>query len=248
MKKEELLKKIENFVKDTISTFHEKRLEKLMSIRLLDIMKRKNPYLYKAKGLNTAYEIVKQIVDDFLTAHEETIFGNWLEDLAIFVCSKAFGGVKSSAQGIDLEFERDGKRYFVSVKSGPNWGNSGQIREMVMNFKKIWSRLPSAERHRSVFVEGCCYGRCGVQVKENFYYKYCGKDFWELISGIETLYVDIVEPIGRQAREKSEKYLEEYKNLLNRITGEFIRLFCEENGSVNWEKVLKYTSTKDYKV
>ena len=42
----------------------------------------------------------------------------------------------SSAEGIDLEFDRDGIRWLVSIKSGPNWGNSSQINKMRDNFKK----------------------------------------------------------------------------------------------------------------
>jgi hypothetical protein len=55
----------------------------------------------------------------------------------------AFGGYKSSATGIDLELERDGKHYLISIKSGPNWGNSHSINAMKREFakaKKIYSQ------------------------------------------------------------------------------------------------------------
>jgi hypothetical protein len=58
------------------------------------------------------------------------MFGDFLEQLAIFVNKKVYGGVKSSAEGIDLEFEKDNIKYIVTIKSGPNWGNSGQISKM----------------------------------------------------------------------------------------------------------------------
>lgn len=44
--------------------------------------------------------------------------------------------MKSAAEGVDLEFNKDGKKYLVSIKSGPNWGNSSQIKKMIDNFNK----------------------------------------------------------------------------------------------------------------
>ena len=54
----------------------------------------------------------------------------------MFVGSKIYNGYKSSAEGIDLEFEKDNIHYFIAIKSGPNWGNSSQIARMKDNFKK----------------------------------------------------------------------------------------------------------------
>ena len=44
--------------------------------------------------------------------------------------SKFINGLKSGVTGIDLEFVKDGARYIVSIKSGPNWGNSSQVKDM----------------------------------------------------------------------------------------------------------------------
>ena len=96
----------------------------------MDVIKRKNPYLFKAKNINTAQDFVKTILDAFLSSQEEGIFGGFLEELAIFICSEVYGGQKSSAEGIDLEFEKDSIRYIVSIKSGPNWENSSQMHEI----------------------------------------------------------------------------------------------------------------------
>lgn len=43
------------------------------------MLKRKNPYLFKAKYVLTAEQIVKNIVDAHISSNEETIFGDWLE-------------------------------------------------------------------------------------------------------------------------------------------------------------------------
>ncbi len=130
---------IVDYVKANIQTFHRRRLDKLQELKLMDVVKRKNPYLFKAKNINAASEYVKTILDAFLSSQEEGIFGGFLEELAVFICAQVYGGRKSSAVGIDLEFEKDDKRYIVSIKSGPNWGNSSQIAKMLDNFGKSGS-------------------------------------------------------------------------------------------------------------
>ena len=80
--------------------------------------------------------MVKILLDAHLSSQEEGIFGNFLEGLAIYINGKVYGGKKSSAEGIDLEFEKESKRYIVTIKSGPNWGNSRQIAGMKDDFIK----------------------------------------------------------------------------------------------------------------
>ena len=77
------------------------------------------------------------------------------------MCAAAYGGRKSGIEGIDLEFERDGIRYLVSVKSGPNWGNSSQIKKMRDYFRQARRVLGTnnGTRGKVVAVNGCCYGR-----------------------------------------------------------------------------------------
>jgi hypothetical protein len=85
------------------------------------------------------------------------MFGGFLEGLAIHVNSIAYSGRKSSADGIDLEFERDGTYYIVAIKSGPNWGNSRQISKMRDDFNKAKRILRTNAARRNIeAVNGCC--------------------------------------------------------------------------------------------
>lgn len=150
-------------------------MEGLQGINLKNILERKNPYLFRVKNIDSAHEVVKGVLDAFLSSSEEAKFGDWLEGLAIFICHKVYGGIKSSAQGIDLEFERDGVRYLVSIKSGPNWGNSDQIRKMKMNFSAARKTLKTSNANvRVEAVNGCCYGKSSDKLKDGDYYKLCG--------------------------------------------------------------------------
>lgn len=152
-----------------------------------------------------------------------------------------YGGRKSSAEGIDLEFERNGVIYLVAVKSGPNWGNSSQIKRMVDNFKKAQRVLRTSQGPRTVqAVNGCCYGQEAQQDKGD-YLKLCGQDFWAFISGNENLYLDIIEPLGHRARERNEDFLKEYARLTNLFVQEFTQDFCT-NGLIDWKKLVQFSS------
>ena len=139
------LNDVVRYIEHNIGSFHTKRLDSLQSLKLRTILRRKNPYLFKAKNILTPHDIVKVLLDAYLSSQEETIFGDFLEQLAIFVCEKVYGGTKSSAEGIDLEFEKDNIRYIVAIKSGPNWGNSRQIAAMKRDFNKAKKILHTIE-------------------------------------------------------------------------------------------------------
>ena len=110
--REEITDFIENHIKD----YHAKILQRLLELRLAEILKRKNPYLFKAKALDTSQDLVKSILDAHLSSQEEGIFGAFLEELAIFICRKVYNGQKSSAEGIDLEFEKERKLVRQEIK------------------------------------------------------------------------------------------------------------------------------------
>lgn len=116
-----MLTAVTNYIEHNIDIFHDKRVERLRTLNLKSVLKKKNPYLIKAKKLLTAGEIVQAIVDAFIASSEEAIFGDWLEGLAIFVSHKAYNGWKSGIPNVDLEFDKEDVRYIVNIKSGPNW-------------------------------------------------------------------------------------------------------------------------------
>ncbi|MEI6640085.1 MAG: PmeII family type II restriction endonuclease, partial [Chlorobium sp.] len=102
------LNDVSAYVEENIGTFHQKRIATLDDLSLSKVLKRKNPYLFKAKYVLTAHEIVKGLVDAHISSNEETIFGDWLEGLAISINGKVYGGWKSGIPGVDLEFDNDG--------------------------------------------------------------------------------------------------------------------------------------------
>src|SRR2546430_712236 len=96
------LKDVTRYVEENISTFHQRRLDKVKIIQLKEVLKSKNPYLFKAKNVTTANEIIEGILTAYISSSEEGIFGNWLERLAIFINDSVYYGRKAGVSGIDL--------------------------------------------------------------------------------------------------------------------------------------------------
>ncbi len=238
------LSDVTQYVEQNIGTFHQKRIESLNTLKLSTVLRRKNPYLYKAKHMLTSDEIVREIVGAHISSSEEGIFGDWLEGLAIFINQKVFGGWKSGIPGIDLEFDFEGTRHIVTIKSGPNWGNSSQIEKMRSTFKTAAKTIRTSNSQIVVnAVNGCCYGRDNVPDKGD-YYKYCGESFWAFISGSNTLYTDLILPLGHQAKERNDEFLEAYAKMLNKFTRDFSNEFCKDTGEIEWEKLVRFNSSK----
>lgn len=238
------LRDVSQYVEQNIGIFHGKRIQSLDKLRLSKVLKRKNPYLFKAKYVLTAEQIVRGIVDAHISSNEETIFGDWLEGLAIFINEKVYGGYKSGIIGIDLEFDKDGIRNIITIKSGPNWGNSSQIAKMRADFKtaKRTLRTSNSQLH-IVAINGCCYGQDNRPDKGD-YFKFCGQRFWEFISGNTELYTEIIEPLGHKAKEKNDDFIKSYSQMINKFTREFANEFCKENGEIYWDKLVQFNSSK----
>jgi hypothetical protein len=233
------------FIEPNIRQFHRRRLSNLLALQLAKILSRKNPYLFKTKYQSTAHDLVKAILDAHLSSQEEGIFGTFLEELAIFICGHVYGGKKSSAEGIDLDFQKDGLIYLVSVKSGPNWGNSRQIARMKDDFRKAKRILgTNTKGGKVVAVNGCCYGKDDHPDKGD-YIKLCGQRFWEFISGDEDLYTDMIEPLGHKAKEKNEAFWVEYTKAINKFTLEFSQEYCATDGAILWKKLVQFNSGKN---
>ncbi|HOB84734.1 MAG TPA: PmeII family type II restriction endonuclease [Bacteroidales bacterium] len=208
------------------------------------MLKRKNPYLFKAKYLLTSEAIIKGLVDAHISSNEETIFGDWLEGLAIFINTKVYDGKKSGITGIDLEFDHKKRRHIVNIKSGPNWGNSSQIAKMIDDFKTAKKALRTSNSKLTIIaVNGCCYGIDNSPDKGD-YFKYCGQRFWEFISGSANLYTEIIEPPGYKAKERNEDFNKSYALIINKFTKEFSNEFCNDNGEIDWVRLVEFNSKK----
>lgn len=246
--------------REVLTAFYDKRFEKLEELKLKSVLKRKNPYLFKAKNIGCAGDFVKSIVDAFLSSQEETIFGNLLEGFAIYVAQTLYGGFKSEFASVDLEFIRNGVYYIVGIKSGTSWGNSDQISKMKDNFKKAKKKLrEQGVTSEIVAVNGCMYGKDNKPLKnkrtlkdktvvdeepDKVYFKYAGQAFWNFLSDDDNLYQQIIVPIDEEAKKKDELFKSTYDAKVNEMTADFMRYFIKSN-QIDWVKLLDYVSKRE---
>lgn len=244
---------------NVITPFYEKRLNSLKSLRLKTVLKRKNPYLFKAKNIEIASDLVKSIIDAHLSSQEETIFGNLLEGFAIHISHRLYGGFKSGFRSVDLEFLRDNVYYIVGIKSGTNWGNADQIAAMKNHFKLAKESLRfQGVTQEIVAVNGCMYGKDNQPLKnkvkrrdgstvfeepDRVYYKYAGQDFWKFISEDDQLYQQIIVPIDQKAKEKDEVFKTAYVSKIHEMTEEFMQDFITQH-QIDWVKLINYVSKR----
>ncbi len=246
--------KLDKFiVSDVIDPFYQIRFDRLKLAKLSEISKRKNPYLFKAKNIETAGDLAKGLLDAFLSSQEETIFGALMENLAVHVCGQVFSGKKAEEgkyKSIDLIFERNNKVYIVGIKSGPNWGNADQISKMKTNFRlaKLILKSELKDKKEIIAVNGCIYGKDNVPHKVNknselSYYKICGQAFWELVSGDNELYKKIIQPLDKEVKKRDEDFKELYTSKINEMTKDIVNLFYTKS-NLDWDKIIEYVSKK----
>lgn len=161
-----------------LETFYANLIAKIDELNIQKIMKRKNPYLYRAKAMQNAAEIVESVLTAFVSSSEETIFGNcFFEPIAI----AASNGNKALAEGIDIMIQdkSENTMYAIAVKSGPSVFNADSKKRQEQNFMAA-SKLAQQAKARYEAYVGYCYGKKkdSGRGKPKMYQELAGKKFW----------------------------------------------------------------------
>jgi hypothetical protein len=232
------------WVSENIDGWHQNRIRLVTELTLNNLIK-KNPYLFRAKHITKASELIDDTMAALQSSSEEKEFGDFLESLAIFVAERTLNGHASGTTGVDLELNYEGTHYFISIKSGTNWGNSSQLRKLGENFQEA-IRVFRNRGNQRVPVDailGISYGNVRTNRHSRYgYLKLVGQNFWTFISGNRRLYTDIIEPLGYRAEIYKEKYKEEKDKVTNLITREFIERFCDQDGTIDWHRLVEENS------
>lgn len=200
------------------------------------ILMRKNPFLYRVRVKSDADELVKMIIDAYLSSSEETLFGTVLEQVAISVCRHAKGGRKSSTEEIDLEYGDDDKRTLIQIKSGVNWGNSSQHKAQRDAFSRARRILRQGHANLHVrCIEGCCYGKSEIRDRGT-HEKIVGNEFWKEISGWDGTAGAVLGLIGRHAANG----LTDARTKAQEQMIEFLRRegVADSDGIISWDRLL----------
>ena len=228
-------------VENELQKFYKKRVEKLENQDIFKILKRKNPYLYRAFGTNDANEFVRDLLSDTQTSSDETMFGEFFESVAIGV---SLNGRKSSGDSIDLEVwsedEKSVKLY--AVKSGVNVFNAQSNRRQQDAFNEAIRRLKGIAIQPIV---GYSYGRKSSKINKKNYEEKAGEVFWEDITGDKNFYKKLIDMVGFTADRHKEEFVDEWNKCKNRLYKKFMDVFGNEDGSINWHNIIEYNSAKD---
>ena len=71
-----------------------------------------------------------------------------------------------------------------------------------------------------------------------------GQDFWHFLSGDDRLYIDIVQPLGHEAKTRNQEFVDAYSQILNRAVFDFTKQYCNKDGAINWEALVKLNSER----
>ena len=170
-----------------LDNFYTNLIKKVDSLNVKAVMKRKNPYLFRAKAMNGAAQIIDAILAAFVSSSEETIFGNvFFEPIA----TAAAQGQKALAEGVDIMVERDNTIYAIAVKSGTSVFNADSRKKQEQNFMAA-SKLAQQAKKRFVPIVGYGYGKKKASNRglPKFYMELAGKDFWTELTGDEEFYI-----------------------------------------------------------
>lgn len=235
-------KAVVSAIATSLETFYKTPIEKINELDITKVMKRKNPYLYRAKAMENASEIVESVLSAFVSSSEETIFGNcFFEPIAI----AASGGSKALAEGIDIMIQDNNSNtiYAVAVKSGPSVFNADSKKRQEQNFIAA-SKLAQQVKARYEAYIGYCYGKKkdSGRGKPKMYQELAGKRFWAELTGDEDFYIKIIGYMGTLPEQYISSYKQSYNMAFNRLVREFSNNFCKDDGSIDWERLVEFNS------
>jgi len=230
---------LEKLIAKCLRDFYERRLQKVKELKLQQFLRRKNPYLFRALGIQKASEIVERVLADYISASDATIFGDaFFEPIARI----ASGGKTSDAEGVDFIIESKERIIAVALKSGPNIYNASQKKRQTQEFLAVRNRLYKLHKQFDPIL-GHAYGRLKTEpTKDRIYRDQSGQAFWAEITGDDDFYLKLIRLMKDEPARHRREYMPAWDAAINRFTAEFIHDFCFPDGSVDWEKLVRFVS------
>lgn len=218
----------------TVSGFGAWILEKVVTIKPHALIQ-KNPFLFRARAPENADQLAGRLIDSFLSSSEETRFGDILEEIAQIICREAKGGWKSSADGIDLEYDEGQLRTITQIKSSKNWGNNSQRKRLVSDFQSAVRTLRRGTTMQVRCVEGICYGPSGISDLGS-HIQIVGNSFWREISGWDEAGCAVFEIVGHHA---SNGLNDAVQIAREHVVSYFERSGVVSNGDLDWNRLFE---------
>ena len=234
----------EDIVKELLETFYRRRIEKINTLKFKEALSRKNPYLYKATGMENAQDIIKEILSAYMSSSDEGIFGDaFFEVLA----ERVSGGSVSDAEGVDITRIKEDNNYYqaIAVKSGTNVFNASSRKKQLENFETLRKRVGKRGYIYQPII-GYGYGKKTTS-EGNAITELAGQEFWKELTGDSEFYLKIIDLIGDTPQQYLADYKEAFDIAVSNFTEEFTKEFCNDDGTINWIELVKFNSGKPCK-
>ncbi len=229
-----------NQIKQIFEGFIHDRAQTIRRLKIEDL--NINPFLIRIlaheMGLNDARSIIKWLVIQRSMTGANTSMGFRLQKIATLF-SEGTG-----AEGADIQKTKDGRRYYIQIKSGPSTMDKDAVQH-------ISALLTSVQRRNrgSVAMIGMCYGTREQVMSTVKKYSdvdwLIGSEFWEFISDdptcLDEIYA-IAGEVGRTFRDAHGQRLSEIlEDKIVELAREFESLYGA-GGSAMWENLLDKNS------
>jgi hypothetical protein len=229
---------LEKIIHDSLDDFYSRRLNALNGLQLRKVLKRKNPYLYRATGYESAAEIVQEILKAHLTSSDEGIFGDaFFERVAL----EASGGQKSLTDSVDMEIHTESSIKAYAVKSGTSVFNGQSKPRQQQAFNACMKRVSKMRKHFEAIV-GYGYGNKKFKGGKYSFREVAGQDFWQEITGDPDFYLKLIRLMGDKPKNHLPAFTAEFNKALNRFVRDFVQEFCFSDGKIDWEKLVEFNS------
>jgi Type II restriction endonuclease EcoO109I len=227
-----------------------RRFAALEGLKLTKLLN-KNPYLYRAVGLNDPAKLIEQMLMAFISSSDETIFGNeFFEPLALWSARASTGNLGDKrtvtvggGAGQDIAIETATTYLAISVKSGKNIFNSQSDKGQSSEFDALRARMKKLGKQFQPVI-GYGYGRKSAK-KASSVEKLAGQKFWELLTGEEDFYLRIVCSIGQFSGNHGADYTVVFDNKRTQLLREFMINFVNPDGTINWNEISRFNSSSE---
>lgn len=232
---------LEALIEKCLLDFYKRRYEALTKLNLTKVLRRKNPYLFRAVGTEKASEIVELLLQAYMSSSDETIFGDaYFEQVA-----RNLPGVQTSrGEGVDFETETEDEIRAYSLKSGPNPFNAAQKAKQHTQFMELQARLARLHKHFDP-VLAYSYGKTVKPADgKHIYRETAGQAFWAELTGDSDFYLKLIRLMNDTPLKHKHEYQSAWDAAVNHFTKEFLDEFCVD-GVIQWEKLTAFVSGAD---
>jgi hypothetical protein len=205
---------------------------RLAEITLAEMMKTKNPYLYRSVGISTCQALIERAFNDYASSSAETYYGQFFEAVARIMS----GGIKPVGGGeIDLDIRYNGVVELYVIKSGPKGFNKSSRSKAVQELESAEGKLRQDKLRVEKYIV-YAYGRKRTTVQRGIVHL-ASKEFWSRITRDDGYYLKLLDACHILA----PLYAADVAEPLKRLLIEAAELFCDGD-AIDWARVLKLIS------